>query len=257
MRAEAGKRKCIKFSIASLKTEIRCPYGNSFYDFIDYRASFERPDVIIRLSQEDLDLERLQHHPDFVEPDITVDCEKVCVTYDLGFLEPFVALHRFADALPPFQSFLMHGAVVALDGQAYMFTAPSGVGKTTRTRLWLEEYPSSIVVNGDKPVIQLREDGVYACGTPWAGKEGWNTNTMLPLRAIFLLERASTDSVEEISLGKAFPTILQQSHRPADVDSMRKTLALIQALEGKVKFYRFHSTPTREAVRLAYETARP
>ena len=45
---------------------------------------------------------------------------------------------------------------------------------------------------------------VIACGTPWCGKEGWNTNIMVPLRAVFLLERAEEDSIEEISLGQAF-----------------------------------------------------
>ena len=157
-------------------------------------------------------------------------------------------------------TFLMHGSVVALDNQAYMFTAPSGVGKTTRTRLWLDLYPDSIVVNGDKPLIKITSTEAIACGTPWCGKEGWNTNTMVPLRAIFLLERADEgeeSSCEEISLGKAFPFLLQQTHRPEDPDLMRKTLSLLKSLEGKVKIYRFRSTPTEDSVRLAYETARP
>ena len=252
----AGEKKVFKLSIASLSTEIRCLYGHSFYDFKNYRACFEVPDIEIDITQKELNEESLRHSEN-AAPDITVDCEKVAVTYDYGYLEPFVALQRFADALPALNSFLMHGSVVALDNQAYMFTAPSGVGKTTRMRLWLEAYPASIIVNGDKPVIQVREDGVFACGTPWAGKEGWNTNTMVPLRAVFLLERAEKDSIEEISLGQAFPFIIQQIHRPDDPYAMRKTLNLIQALQNKVKFYRFRSTPTCEAVRLAYETAKP
>ena len=52
----------------------------------------------------------------------------------------------------------MHGAVVAIDNKAYMFTANSGVGKTTRAKLWLNEYPDSIIVNGDKPLIKITEN---------------------------------------------------------------------------------------------------
>ena len=72
--------------------------------------------------------------------------------------------------------------------------------------------------------------------------------------------RASSDeenSVTEISIGKAFPFLLKQAYYPTDPDARRKTIWLLKSLEGKVKFYRFHSAPTHEAVKLAYETARP
>ena len=175
-------------------------------------------------------------------------------------IEANAVYREICDEMPRFNTFLMHGSVIAKDGYAYMFTAPSGIGKTTRTRLWLDLYPDAIVVNGDKPLIKITSSEAIACGTPWCGKEGWNTNTMVPLRAIFLLERAEEgekSSIEEISLGKAFPFLLQQTYRPEDPDLMRKTLALLKSLEGKVKIYKFRSTPTEESVRLAYETARP
>ena len=256
VKANEGEYKTLRFFVASMNIEIKCVYGNQFFAFKNYLATFDKPDIEICITQADIDFER-RNHPETLDPDIIVDCEKVAVTYDYGYLEPFVVLQKLADAIPPFQAFLMHGSVVALDGQAYMFTAQSGVGKTTRTRLWMQEYPSSIIVNGDKPIIRITDQGVLACGTPWAGKEGWNTNTMVPLRAIFLLERAEEDSVEEISIGQAFPILLQQIHRPTDPAAMRMTLRLLQALQGKVKFYRFRSTRTPEAVRLAYETAKP
>ena len=51
--------------------------------------------------------------------------------------------------------------------------------------------------------------------------------------------------------------LLQHTHHPADADTMRKTIELLKALEGKVKIYRFGSTPTIKSIHLAYETARP
>ena len=255
VQAKAGDYKILRVSIASINIEIRCLYGNHFSGFGKYLASFDNPDIVISIAQEDIDLER-RNHPETPEPDIFVDCEKVAVTYNYGHLEPFVALQKLADVILPFHAFLMHGSVVALDGQAYMFTAPSGVGKTTRTMLWRQEYPTSTIVNGDKPIIRITDQGILACGTPWSGKEGWNANVMVPLRAIFLLERADDNSIEEISIGQAFPFILQQIHCPNDPTAMRMTLKLIQSLEDKVKFYRFRSTPTAEAVRLAYEMAK-
>lgn len=34
-----------------------------------------------------------------------------------------------------------------------------GVGKTTHTKLWLDNIPGSFVVNGDKPLIRARSGG--------------------------------------------------------------------------------------------------
>ena len=175
-----------------------------------------------------------------------------------GYCESLAVLRKVADAMPRFDTFLMHGAVVATEGVGYMFTANSGVGKSTRARLWLEEYPGSTVVNGDKPLIRITEDGVFACGTPWCGKEGWNTNTIVPLKAVFLLDRAEdeTDTVEEMTMDQAFPTLLRQTHRPSDAAMAAKTVRLLNSLNGKVKFYRFRSHPNTEAVRLAFEAVK-
>ena len=251
--------KKIKICTASLNIEIICPFGKNFYDFKRYLRQFDDPDISIHISQNDLDQERLLH-PEIVDPDVLVNHDNVMVTYDYGCLEPFVALKKIADAVLPFDIFLFHGAVVEKDGYAYIFTAPSGTGKSTRIQLWLEKYPDSTVVNGDKPFIKITDGDILACGSPWAGKEGWNTNIMVPLHAIFLLERDDEhkgNSIEEIGIGKAFPFLLQQSHYPKNPDALRKTIQLIQSLNGKVRFYRLRSAPTKEAVQLAYETARP
>ena len=257
--AKESDVKCLKFRIADLDIEIECLYRYAFSLFKKYYSYFLIPDIKIVIKQNDIE-EELIYHPEIKSPDIFVDNVNVAITYDYGCLEPFVALKQLANYVITFDTFLMHGSVVALDNQAYMFTAPSGVGKTTRTKLFLDLYPGSVVVNGDKPLIKVTPTQAIACGTPWCGKEGWNTNTMVPLRAIFLLERAGEgeeSSIEEVSLGKAFPFLLQQTHRPENPELMRKTLTLLKSLEGKVKIYKFRSTPTEESVWLAYETAKP
>ena len=254
-----GIKKSIRFRTADLNVEIRCPYGSAFGDFKKYQKGFDNPDISFEITLEDIDEERLLH-PGIWNPDVAVNHENVAITYDYGCLEPFVALKKMADAVIPFNTFLFHGAVVEKDGNAYMFAARSGVGKTTRVSLWLENYPDSKIVNGDKPFIRVTDERIYACGSPWAGKEGWNNNMNVPLRAIFFVERAENNkenSVTEISIGKAFPMLLQQVHYPKDPVAMRKTLQLLQAMAGKVDFYRFRGAPTKEAVKLAYETARP
>ena len=125
---------------------------------------------------------------------------EVCPVYD--YVREYCADYRSADmkTIPDIavvihredidrEALTMHGVIVATAGQGYMITAPSGVGKTTRGRLWCEHIPGSEIVNGDKPLIQLKDEGTFACGTPWCGKERINSNKIVPLRAILLLDR--------------------------------------------------------------------
>lgn len=178
--------------------------------------------------------------------------------YDPGFLEYYAVYRKICEAIPGCDAFLMHGAAAAFNGAAYIFTAPSGTGKTTRANIWLREFPGSFIINGDKPFLRIEKEQVIAYGTPWCGKERKNTNVGLPLRAVFLLERAEEgeeNSVKELSMGEAFPFLLEQAYHPRDPQMMAKTITLLKELGKRVKVFRFRSAPTPEAVHLAYETA--
>lgn len=207
------------------------------------------PNMTIRITPEDIERER-----EAAQREERINGREA--TFFAAYLETTAVCRQIAVAMLSFDTFLMHGVVISCQGQGYMIAAPSGVGKTTRAKLWVEHIPDSFVVNGDKPLLRVKENGVRAFGTPWCGKEGWNANTSVPLRAIFLLERSDGgNKVEEMSFGEAFPALLRQTYRPVDSQARRQTLSLLQAMAGKVKLYRFCSEPTAEAVRLAWETA--
>ena len=175
------------------------------------------------------------------------------------YLEINLAYRKIADAMLPLGRLLMHGSIVSTDGYGYMFAAPSGVGKTTRTRLWIENIHGSIVVNGDKPLLEITDDKVIAYGTPWSGKEWWNKNVSVPLHAIMIVERAVMPGecvIEELKFTDAYPFMLQQVYLPHDLIAMKKTLRMLKYMQGMVSFYRFRSEPTPEAISLAYEKVR-
>ena len=96
-------------------------------------------------------------------------------------------------------------------------------------------------MNGDKPFIIVRQAGELplACGSPWAGKENLQTNAMVPLKSIVLLERAEENRMERVSFGQAFPFLLQQVYHPENEEKMRKTLRLMQRMSSAVSFWRF------------------
>lgn len=155
----------------------------------------------------------------------------------------WMLLHRMiSEALLAYDTMLMHGAVVAVDNSAYIFTAKSGTGKTTHIQSWLANNDNAYVVNGDKPyiIIPKTDECPMACGSPWAGKEKMQTNTIVPLKAIVLMERADENRIERVSLVQILPDLLQQVYQPENREKMRQTLTLIQRLSKNVSFWRFH-----------------
>lgn len=157
----------------------------------------------------------------------------------LGSLEGNLIHRLVAEAMLEYNTFLMHGAVVSVDGAAYLFSGRSGTGKTTHIKKWIDNAAGSFIVNGDKPLIAVKPEGVFACGTPWRGKEYFGENTIVPLRSIVLMERNEENIITEISFKTAFPKLLEQTYRPDNDQKMRKTLDLLNRLKGKVSFYHF------------------
>ena len=141
-----------------------------------------------------------------------------------------------------------------MDGAGYLFTAKSGAGKSTHARLWRELLGNrAVMVNDDKPLLHVNDDGTaIAYGTPWDGKHCLSSNTAVPLKAICILERASENTIREITKQEALPMLIQQAYRPADSAALAKTLALIDRLN--VGFYRLSCNMEIGAAELSYET---
>lgn len=170
-----------------------------------------------------------------------------------AYLETLAVYRKIAVALLDYGVMLFHGSVVAVGNTAFLFTARSGTGKTTHTRLWLNQIPEAYVVNGDKPLLKMTESGVVACGTPWQGKENYGKNTMVPLKAICVLERDTVNHIEPTTARDVLPMLFQQAYRPQDAAAMLKTMELIGTLGERVAFYRLGCNMEEEAAVVAYE----
>lgn len=170
-------------------------------------------------------------------------------------LERQAIYRKIAEQMPSHRVLLMHGAAVS-DGQAaYLFTAPSGTGKTTRAKLLIRAHPEFFILNGDKPLIRAEENGLMICGSPWKGKEGYGTSGEAPLKAVFLLERAEKTELTELNMASAFDFLLKQSYIPGDAGSALQAIRLLRSFEKKVRIFRFRSEPTEESVKMALRAA--
>ena len=152
-----------------------------------------------------------------------------------------------------YNTFLFHGSAIAVDDKAYLFTAKSGTGKSTHTRLWREYFGErALMVNDDKPLLKVTEDGVRVYGTPWDGKHRLSNNVSVPLKAICILTRDEVNHIEEISLEEAYQMLLQQTYRPSDKGAVIQTLKLLDLLKEHVKFYRLGCNMESDAAKVAY-----
>ena len=206
------------------------------------------PDFTVTISQEDINFEREKS----IREDII---EGIPVRYfPDDYLETLAVYRKIAEQIIQFHTFLFHGSVIAVDGVGYLFTAKSGTGKSTHTRLWREVFGSrAFMVNDDKPLLHVAEDGVYAYGTPWDGKHHLSTNCRVPLAGICILERGETNRIVQISGKEALQMLMQQSHRPANPMGLAKLLSIMDELTKKMSFYRLNCNMDKEAAIVAYE----
>ena len=173
------------------------------------------------------------------------------------FLERAAIQRAFAEALFDRSTLLVHGSTVAVDGKAYLFTAKCGTGKSTHTRLWREHFGSrAVMVNDDKPFIRLDETQVLACGAPWSGKHGLDTNITVPLQGICILERGGENRIIRIRPEEAMPMLLHQSFCPEDPGKQETFRALTEELAARVPLWRMECTIDPKAPEIAWEAMR-
>lgn len=148
---------------------------------------------------------------------------------------------------------MTHGSTVAVDGRAYLFTAKCGTGKSTHTRLWREVFGSrAVMINDDKPFLRLGETTVTACGSPWSGKHGLDTNISLPLAGICILERGQENHIEPCPADSAMPMLLHQSYCPLAEEKLPAFEALVKRLAENTPLWRMQCNRDPEAALTAY-----
>ncbi len=170
-----------------------------------------------------------------------------------------LALHRMlADELALRGVLLMHGSALCMDGEAYIFTARSGTGKSTHARLWREIFGDRVwMINDDKPMLRFTEDGVEVCGTPWMGKHRLGRNASAPLKAVVSLQRGAVNSIRPMTREEACTAVFLQTYASRKPESMQALVNLKLALMERVPCYRLTCNMDPEAARVAWEGMNP
>lgn len=163
---------------------------------------------------------------------------------------------QFCARLIQFGGIYLHSSAIELDGQAYLFSGPSGMGKSTHTRLWQQVFgPAAQVFNDDKPVLRHMDGNWYAYGTPWCGKDGINQNKKVPLAGICFLKQAQKNKIRQLSKEEALQKILSQTMRKfRTLEYMDPMLRTVGKLVADIPVYELENRPEPEAALLSHKT---
>lgn len=167
--------------------------------------------------------------------------------------EYYCSAYSFYTQLVDFNGMMLHSSAVVKDGRAYLFSAPSGTGKSTHTQLWLEVFgKDATILNDDKPALRRIDGTWYAYGTPWSGKHDISINTRVPLGGICVLRRGDVNKIEPYRGVGAIKDIFEQAPKYTNSDYVGKLLDLLNQLLCEVPVWQMDCNMDPEAARMSY-----
>lgn len=153
---------------------------------------------------------------------------------------------------------LIHASIVRTDGpegQARIFLGKSGTGKSTHSRLWLENIPGAELLNDDNPVLGIEDGKVTIFGSPWSGKTPCYRNVKAQVCAIVRLEQAPENKISRLQGLEAYASIIASS---SAIRWSHEIMDNIHATAEKIvlgtNFYKLECLPNPEAAWLCHKT---
>lgn len=211
----------------------------------------KNPDFFVEISAEDLVFQQQLLEQEAIEEGLKIR------KFTEPFLERATIQRRVAEYLLGRNTLMLHGSTIAVDGNAYLFTAPCGTGKSTHTRLWRELFGDrAMMVNDDKPFLRITANGVFAYGSPWSGKHGLATNICVPLKGICSLHRGTENMIKSADPEELIGLLRHQAHQPTDSTLLQKTFALVDVLAQTVPLWSMHCNKEPDAAKVSYAAMR-
>ena len=119
----------------------------------------------------------------------------------------FLSAAGAACLLPGTGRFMLHAAYVLHEGQAILFAAPGGTGKSTQARFW-RDHRGARIVNEDRVILSREDGGFYAHGAWATGTAGVTGNVSAPVRAVVLLGQGGENRITHPGAGEKLRRLL-------------------------------------------------
>ncbi len=202
----------MKCKMADFNIELLCRGGLLKRSCEPYFEEFDRPDFSFRVEDEDIESERALQDP----------------TFSKQYIESVAACRKLSGMLPERSAYILHAATFEARGKGIAFLAKSGTGKSTHMFLWQKLLGDEFhIVNGDKPIVRLRDGVPHAYGTPWCGKEGLNENREVILTDLCFIRRSSENKTVLLDKGEAVNELLGQIVMPIGSDKLIKIIEML------------------------------
>ncbi len=240
-------KRTIRCEIASLKVLLTTYYERTYTQAQRYLAkedwSLEEADVVVEFEHE---VYESQQQKGSLEG---------CTFEQIEYLLTGALFNRF---LLKYDGCMLHSSAVVVDGYAYLFSADSGTGKSTHTKLWVEHFnDKAFIINDDKPVLRCENEKWYVYGTPWSGKTDQNVNTKAELGAIVFLERSKDNWIDTIEIKEAVPKFFGQTIRKLNqIENIDLVLKVMEKVLIENPIYKMGCNISDDAVITAYERIR-
>lgn len=154
-----------------------------------------------------------------------------------------------------YQAVTIHASAVAVNDEGCAFVGPSGIGKSTHSRLWLQHVPGARLLNDDQPVLRHLPDGtVWLYGSPWSGKTSCYCNEGVALKALFFMEQALENQLTRLTGIETFQQLMKfTSLMGRDTVTFQAISRTQASICGAIPAYLFRNFPAKEAVALSHQ----
>lgn len=162
----------------------------------------------------------------------------------------------FGVAAAPHSTVAIHASVVVHQRKAILFLGESGTGKSTHTRLWLDQIPECKLLNDDSPIVRIENRALVCHGSPWSGKTPCYLNESYPISAIVRLRQAQFNRIEKLSKIAAFGALYPSCPPSFAADPMLTdhVCHTLSAIIQKVPVFSLDCLPDSDAAFLVYKT---
>ena len=158
------------YRIAGKKIEI-CSLYAKVQEYCKGYETTGTPDFSVTIHEEDIIFEREKSNQEHAFEHLPIP------NFSEETLEITAVYRKIADKMIEYDTFVFHGSAIAVEQEAFLFTAKSGTGKSTHTRLWREYLKDHAVMVNDIAIIDVRNTRLFlglfaAAGSVLSGRTG-------------------------------------------------------------------------------------
>ncbi len=195
-----------------------------------------------------------KEHPDFVMD--TADDFSSAVVYaprikglvEFSLNNALMLMYTFRTSKD--NTLMTHASVIRYNDEGYMFLGRSGTGKSTHSRMWLENIEGATLLNDDNPIVRVVDGEVYIYGSPWSGKTPGYKNEVVPLKGVVRIVRAPHNKAVRLGTLQAYaslkPSCSCMRWDRESTDALHKT---VEKVISKVACWNMECLPDPDAAR--------